>query len=45
MQWWSALTRQFGELAANAVKDSGAATAAAPAPAKKAPARARRGVG
>jgi hypothetical protein len=31
MQWWAALTQQFGQLAAGALKDS--ATAAAPAPA------------
>ncbi len=46
MQWWSALTRQFGELAANAVKDGGAAALAAAAPAaKKAAPRARRAGG
>ncbi len=32
MQWWGALTQQFSELAAQAMKDGTAATAAAPAP-------------
>jgi len=38
LQWWGALTRQFSDLAASALKDTGAAApvAAAPAPAKKA---------
>ncbi|MFO1271287.1 MAG: PhaM family polyhydroxyalkanoate granule multifunctional regulatory protein [Rubrivivax sp.] len=47
MQWWGALTRQFGELAANAIKDSGAAAAlpsasSAPAAPKKTAAAARK---
>jgi hypothetical protein len=46
MQWWGALTKQFTELAATALKDAGTATpaagaASAPAP-KKAPARKRK---
>jgi hypothetical protein len=42
MQWWGALTQQFTELAATALKDTGAASAPAAAP-KKAPARKRAG--
>jgi hypothetical protein len=45
MQWWGALTQQFTELAANAIKDlPAAAPAAAPeaSPAPARPARARR---
>lgn len=45
MQWWSALTQQFGELASNAMKDGGAGVArnigammATPPAAKSAPA-------
>ncbi len=46
MQWWGALTQQFTELAATALKDTGAAPAAAPAAApKKTPARKRPGKG
>jgi pyruvate/2-oxoglutarate dehydrogenase complex dihydrolipoamide acyltransferase (E2) component len=47
MQWWGALTQQFGQLAAKAVQDGQAiaastlAAAAAPAPAKAAPAAAK----
>lgn len=46
MQWWGALTQQFTELAATALKDTGAAAVPASAPAaapKKAPARKRPG--
>jgi hypothetical protein len=39
MQWWSALTHQFSELAANAMKDM--PTTATPAHAAPAPARQR----
>lgn len=43
LQWWGALTRQFQEIAANAMKDAGqpvaAEKAAAPAAEKAAPAR------
>jgi hypothetical protein len=45
MQWWNALTQQFGELAANAMKElptPAAAPQAAAAPAKKAAAAKRR---
>jgi polyhydroxyalkanoate synthesis regulator protein len=45
MQWWTALTQQFGELAANAMKElptPAAAPQAAAAPAKKAAAAKRR---
>lgn len=45
MKWWGALTQQFTELAANAIKDlPAAAPSAAPAaaPAKAPPAKARR---
>lgn len=47
MQWWGALTKQFGELAANAMKDlpkavEPAAAKAAAAPARKAAATAAR---
>jgi hypothetical protein len=38
MAWWGALTQQFGELAANAMKDLPAAAAAATAAAAPAPA-------
>lgn len=38
MQWWGALTRQFGELATRALQDSAAAAADAPAGASGAPA-------
>lgn len=45
MAWWGALTQQFGELAAKAMKDLPAGAPAAPAPAtaaaKKAPAKKR----
>ncbi|MCP5270758.1 MAG: hypothetical protein H6932_05960 [Burkholderiaceae bacterium] len=53
MAWWGALTKQFGDIAANAMKDLPAAAAAAtaaasptspaakPAPARKKPARTR----
>jgi hypothetical protein len=44
MQWWTALTQQFGELAAGAMKDlptPGAVPKASAAPAKKAAAKSR----
>jgi hypothetical protein len=49
MKWWGALTQQFTELAAKAVKDAAperplpptSKAAAPPAPAKKSPARKR----
>lgn len=49
MQWWGALTKQFTELAANALKDSAAAAeaaqAAAPAKPARTPARKRASAG
>ena len=36
MQWWNALTQQFGELAANAIKDLPTPAAAAAKPARSA---------
>lgn len=38
MQWWGALTRQFTEIAANALRETSAAAAATAAPASAAPA-------
>ena len=37
MQWWSALTKQFTELATTAMKDSGGVGSSSAAPAKAAP--------
>ena len=42
MQWWSALTQQFTELASKAMKDSAGAAAAVAAPTPAAPAAAKR---
>ena len=42
VQWWSALTQQFTELASKAMKDSAGAAAAVAAPTPAAPAAAKR---
>ena len=42
MQWWSALTQQFTELASKAMKDNAGAAAAVAAPTPAAPAAAKR---
>lgn len=45
MQWWNALTQQFGEIAANAIKDNPGAAAFATTAAAGSPARANKPVG